>query len=95
MLRTGWKWTKRTLVGSTVLTTGLTAYAYKTDEGIARTLRFSAYVTPMAVAYYRASLKKYDTDLEKEQSMNELHKTYAPELLNIILRMRGYYVKGA
>ena len=27
--------------------------------------------------------------------MNELHKTYAPELLNIILRMRGYYVKGA
>jgi len=27
--------------------------------------------------------------------MNELHKCYAPELLNIVLRMRGYYVKCA
>ena len=61
MLRTGLKWSKRVTLGTTLATAGLTTYAYKTDEGIARTLKFSAYVTPMAIAYYRASNKKYES----------------------------------
>jgi hypothetical protein len=66
MLKTSWKWTKRVTLGTTFVCTGLTAYAYKTDEGIARTLKFSAYVTPMTIAYTRAAYKKYDSVEQKE-----------------------------
>ena len=59
-------------------------------------MRFCAYVTPMCWAYYRLSVKMKNEPAEvQEDAKQELHKYYAPEMLRIILRMRGYYIKAA
>lgn len=48
----------------------------------------------MACAYFNEYCKTRSKD-EKLEAMEVLHKKYAPEMLNIILRMKGYYVKCA
>jgi hypothetical protein len=55
---------------------------------------FYGLCTPMACAYMKEYFKTRSYE-EKIIAMEILHKKYAPELLNIILRMKGYYVKCA
>ena len=82
------KWTKRVFFISTFSAVGVCSYWYKYNEGMARSMRFCAMMTPMWWGYYRASGKS-------EEEKRALHRYYAPELLRIILKMRGYYIKAA
>ena len=93
MLRTIIKWQIRSAIASTVLTTAVATYAYKKDEGIARIMQWSMYFAPSMPYYYLAS--KIRSDEERYEKIRELNKTYAPDHLKNILKMKGYYVKSA
>ena len=94
MLKQTLRWTKRITCGGTLLG-GVSCYiAYKKSPGFKRSMDFGALCTPMACAYFGEYCKTRSKD-EKVLGMEVLHKKYAPELLNIILRMKGYYVKCA
>jgi predicted unusual protein kinase regulating ubiquinone biosynthesis (AarF/ABC1/UbiB family) len=71
-------------------------YYYKKDEGIARSILCSAYFTPLTCSYSYNLWKYKDAPKEvKEKAMEELHTFWAPDVLRIILKMRGYYIKAA
>ena len=76
-------------------TAAAATYKYNTDPGIKRTMQFAWAVTPMSFAYGSAASKEYETKDKKTAAMDELHRIYAPELLRIILEMKGYYIKAA
>lgn len=59
-------------------------------------MRFTGYVLPMTWAYTRQHYRSSNKTKEvQEQELEDLHKYYAPDMLRIILRMRGYYIKAA
>ena len=66
-------------------TSSFAAYKYNTDPGIRRTMQFSYKIAPICIAYARADTQEFDA----------LHNKYAPELLKIVLEMKGYYIKAA
>ena len=88
------KWIGRTAGLAAGATAAGTAYLYNTDPGIKRTMQFSAAVTPMTLAYGYNAATPLRSDEEKDRQREILHKRYAPEMLRIILDMRGYYIKA-
>lgn len=94
-LRTSLKWVRRGLGLSVLGTCTVSTYKYNTDEGIARTMQFTAAVTPMCWRYWRTKSTLSDKPEELNKEMKNLHKKYAPEMLRIVLKMKGYYIKAA
>jgi predicted unusual protein kinase regulating ubiquinone biosynthesis (AarF/ABC1/UbiB family) len=91
-----WRWTKWSMYISTFASIGVGYYYYKKDEGIARSILFSAYLTPMTCSYSYNMWKYKDATKDvREKAMEELHTFWAPDMLRIILKMRGYYIKAA
>lgn len=85
MLRRLPRWLGAGLAASAAGGGGFAAYKYHTDEGVKRTMRFGWATAPMCMAYARAERKEMDA----------LHEKWAPEMLRIVLDMRGYYIKAA
>ena len=57
ILKSSWKYGKRGMKIMALTSIGTGTYYYKYDEGAARSMRFSAYITPMFWAYYKLGEK--------------------------------------
>lgn len=75
-------------VGVSLCGTALFAtYHYNTGPGVRRTMQFCYKIAPMVIAYARATGDKERTE--------RLHAEYAPKALQIVLEMKGCYIKAA
>lgn len=82
-------------VGAVAIGGGATAvYAYNTDPGFRRQCKFWQTVAPTAAQYMACSMrhKKSDATIRAE-AFAKLHATYAPVSLELILSLRGLYIK--
>ncbi|CAI5719029.1 unnamed protein product [Peronospora effusa] len=88
----------RLLLGSTAAgATGIT-YAMHSDEGFNRSLYFWRKAFPIYLHYRAAQLYMDHLKLpEEEQNIEyeKLHEKYAPEVFDIVLELKGFYVKLA
>ncbi|UIZ24789.1 hypothetical protein KXD40_006740 [Peronospora effusa] len=88
----------RLLLGSTAAgATGIT-YAMHSDEGFNRSLYFWRKAFPIYLHYRAAQLYMDHLKLpEEEQNIEyeKLHEKYAPEVFDIVLKLKGFYVKLA
>ncbi|CAI5728571.1 unnamed protein product [Peronospora farinosa] len=88
----------RLLLGSTAAgATGIT-FAMHSDEGFNRSLYFWRKAFPIYLHYRAAQLYMDHLKLpEEEQNIEyeKLHEKYAPEVFDIVLELKGFYVKLA
>lgn len=71
-------------------TAALATYGYSTDEGFRRLVDFNRLVIPIACHY-----KFVEITGGTDDAFERLHETYANRVLEIVLEMKGYYVKLA
>ena len=101
LLRTGAKIGLGSVTAVTAASSGVTLYAYQTDESWRRCIDFHVLMTPMCWDYYKcytfpATTPSGDDDTKKkQQELQKLHEMYAPIALQHILSLGGYYVKCA
>ncbi|CAI5747299.1 unnamed protein product [Peronospora destructor] len=89
----------RLLLGSTAATgAGGVTYAMHSDEGFNRSLYFWRKAFPIYL-HYRAAQLYMDhlgfPDKEQNIEYEKLHEKYAPEVFDIVLELKGFYVKLA
>lgn len=88
----------RLLLGSTAVgATGVT-YAAQSDEGFNRSLYFWRKAFPIYLHYRAAQLYMERAGLsleEQDEQYEQLHDRYAPEVFQIVLDLKGFYVKLA
>ncbi|KAE8894362.1 hypothetical protein PF005_g25206 [Phytophthora fragariae] len=88
----------RLLLGSTAVGAGGVTYAAHSDEGFSRSLYFWRKAFPIYLHYRAAQLYMEQLQLSDEQQSIEyerLHDKYAPEVFDIVLELKGFYVKLA
>lgn len=88
----------RLLLGSTAVGASGMTYAVHTDEGFNRSLYFWRKAFPIYLHYRAAQLYMTHFDLSDQDQTIEyekLHEKYAPEIFDIVLELKGFYVKLA
>eukprot|EP00055_Hartaetosiga_balthica_P011746 m.54574 g.54574 ORF g.54574 m.54574 type:complete len:598 (-) comp7721_c0_seq1:205-1998(-) len=84
-------WTIGALIGTPLVATSI--YAVQ-DENMSRSIKFWWNVFPIYIKYRQVEAKVKDlSDEEQTLAFEELHDKYAPEMLRIILFMKGFYIK--
>ncbi|CAI5721704.1 unnamed protein product [Hyaloperonospora brassicae] len=93
-----WRNGARFVLGSTAAGAGGVTYAAHSDEGFNRSLYFWRKAFPIYLHYRAAKLWMDHLELSIEQQNIEyerLHDKYAPEVFDIVLELKGFYVKLA
>ncbi|KAF1795000.1 Protein kinase-like domain [Phytophthora cactorum] len=88
----------RMLLGSTAMGAGGVTYAAHSDEGFNRSLYFWRKAFPIYLHYRAAQLYMEHAQLsdeEQDAEYEKLHEKYAPEVFDIVLELKGFYVKLA
>lgn len=88
----------RLLLGSTAMGAGGMTYVAHSDEGFNRSLYFWRKAFPIYLHYRAAQLymeRAHLSDEEKDAEYEKLHEKYAPEVFDIVLELKGFYVKLA
>jgi aarF domain-containing kinase len=88
----------RLLLGSTAVGAGGVTYAAHSDEGFNRSLYFWRKAFPIYLHYRAAQLYMERLELsdeEQDAEYEKLHDKYAPEVFDIVLELKGFYVKLA
>lgn len=81
------------VAGGGATAAGVVAYSYY-DTGFGRQCTFWSTVVPAATQYMACSMRHKKTDPEKRASeFGKLHDKYAPISLELIMSLRGLYVK--
>lgn len=90
--RTAWRATKGIAAAGGLA--GVAAYFY--DEGFRRAVQFNFHVLPIALHYKAVQLRSERESPERSAAaFARLHAHYAPIVLDIVLRQKGFYVKTA
>eukprot|EP00730_Choanoeca_flexa_P007045 TRINITY_DN12273_c0_g1_i1.p1 TRINITY_DN12273_c0_g1~~TRINITY_DN12273_c0_g1_i1.p1 ORF type:complete len:566 (+),score=133.06 TRINITY_DN12273_c0_g1_i1:99-1796(+) len=86
------RWTR--WLGAGVFIAGSTAIFFNQNESARRTASFWSTAFPVYL-HYRFVEKRVDNEPKHVQSaaFEELHNKYAPVMLDIILNMKGFYIK--
>uniref|UniRef100_M4BTI7 Protein kinase domain-containing protein n=1 Tax=Hyaloperonospora arabidopsidis (strain Emoy2) TaxID=559515 RepID=M4BTI7_HYAAE len=88
----------RLVLGSTAVGTGGVTYAAHSDEGFSRSLHFWRKAFPIYLHYRAAKLYMDSLNFsieEQDIEYERLHDKYAPEVFDIVLELKGFYVKLA
>ena len=86
----------KSLLGFTVVAGGAFAWQYNTDEGTRRSVVFWGVAFPAYVHYRWVDYwTKGKSENERDRAFNRLHDIYAPITEEIVLRLRGFYLKNA
>ena len=74
--------------------TAVTATYTYFDTGFQRSLLFWSKAAPIYAVYRYTEFQCADkTDSEYDDELNKLHELYAEDILQIILSMKGFYIK--
>lgn len=99
--RQPWSARKRGVVGLAAVGTctlaGVTIFGLEVpglDEGLVRSMRFWRYAGPI-YAHYRITERMVQSlpEAEQDKAFEELHEKYAPQIKQLILMLRGFYIK--
>ncbi|GAB5037507.1 glycoside hydrolase [Nannochloropsis oceanica] len=71
-------------------------YRYQTDEGTRRSVYFWSRAFPIYLHYrYVKSQVQHLPEAEQEEAYKPLHEKYAPTAVDIVLHLKGFYIKIA
>lgn len=88
----------RLLLGTTALGSGGVAYHAHNDEGFHRSLYFWRKAFPIYL-HYRAQQAYMETlglpEAEQDAAYERLHETHASDVMDIVLQLKGFYIKLA
>ncbi|DAZ93663.1 TPA: hypothetical protein N0F65_012871 [Lagenidium giganteum] len=88
----------RLLLGTTAIGTTGVAYQSANDEGFRRSLYFWRKAFPVYLHYRTTQLYMETTGVPEEEQDREyerLHEMHAPDLFDIVLELKGFYIKLA
>uniref|UniRef100_K3WDH8 ABC1 atypical kinase-like domain-containing protein n=1 Tax=Globisporangium ultimum (strain ATCC 200006 / CBS 805.95 / DAOM BR144) TaxID=431595 RepID=K3WDH8_GLOUD len=88
----------RLLLGTTALGSAGVAYQAQSDEGFRRSLYFWRKAFPIYLHYRVAQLYMEQLGLPEhvqDREYDKLHNRFAPEVFDIVLELKGFYIKLA